>query len=115
MYQRVKILFTIMLTMVKVHVIKYHKKPSPRPALASGSTLNGRLPRLHRALWSPHNIPHYERLMRRPHPLLPRYELSSEMGPKSHTTITASTKGARPAYVSGSFSSVNFAMLRSCD
>ncbi|GBN00326.1 hypothetical protein AVEN_112691-1, partial [Araneus ventricosus] len=36
-------------------------------------------------------------------------------GPKSHTTITASTKGARPAYVSGSFSSVNFAMLRSCD
>ncbi|GBM98529.1 hypothetical protein AVEN_53821-1 [Araneus ventricosus] len=85
--------------MVNDHVIKYHKKTSPLPALAPGSTLNEhrvyiRPPRLHRALWSPHNSPHYERLMRRP-PILPGYDPSSEVGPKSHTTITASTKGAR--------------------
>ncbi|GBL73271.1 hypothetical protein AVEN_159316-1 [Araneus ventricosus] len=29
-----------------------HKKPSPRPALASGSTLNDQPPRLHRSLWA---------------------------------------------------------------
>ncbi|GBL90643.1 hypothetical protein AVEN_219312-1 [Araneus ventricosus] len=83
-----------MLTMVKGHVIKYHKKPSPHPFLAPGSSLNARLPRLHRALWSPHNIPHYERVMRRP-PILPGYDPTSEMDPKNHITITASTKGAR--------------------
>ncbi|GBO11626.1 hypothetical protein AVEN_237823-1 [Araneus ventricosus] len=55
-----------MLTMVKDPVIKCHKKSSHRPALAPGSTLNDRQPRLHRALWSPHNSPHYERFMRRP-------------------------------------------------
>ncbi|GBM80350.1 hypothetical protein AVEN_171869-1 [Araneus ventricosus] len=43
-----------------------HKKLSPRPALASGSTVNDRPPRLHRALWPPHKYPHHERLMRRP-------------------------------------------------
>ncbi|GBN23039.1 hypothetical protein AVEN_269319-1 [Araneus ventricosus] len=93
MYQRVQFLFTIMLTMVKVHAIKYHKKPSPRPAFAPGSTLNGRLPRLHRALWSPHNSPITSGSCVDP-PFLPGYDLSSEMGPKSHTTITASTKGS---------------------
>ncbi|GBM19338.1 hypothetical protein AVEN_195978-1 [Araneus ventricosus] len=78
MYQREQILFTIMLTMVKSHVIKYHKKPSSHPFLAPGSSshlflapLNDRPPRLLRALWSPHNSSHYE-----------------------HTTITVSTKGA---------------------
>ncbi|GBM17998.1 hypothetical protein AVEN_238394-1 [Araneus ventricosus] len=90
MYQRERILFTIMFTMVKDHVIKYHKKTSPSPV----STLNDQPPRLHRALWSPYNSPHYERLMRRP-PILPGYDPSSEVGPKSHSTITASTKGAR--------------------
>ncbi|GBL72731.1 hypothetical protein AVEN_127964-1 [Araneus ventricosus] len=58
-------------------------KPSPRSALSSGSTLNDRPPRLHKALWHPHNSPHYERLMR----LHPGYDPSSEMSPKSHTTI----------------------------
>ncbi|GBO17538.1 hypothetical protein AVEN_219698-1 [Araneus ventricosus] len=94
MYQREQILFTIMLTMIKDHVIKYHKKTSPLPALAPWSTLNDWPPRLHRALWSPHNSPHHERLIRRP-PILPGYDPSSEMGPKSHTTITVSTKAAR--------------------
>ncbi|GBL85646.1 hypothetical protein AVEN_76774-1 [Araneus ventricosus] len=51
--------------MVKGHVIKYHKKTSPRPDLAPGSTLNDRPP-----MWSPHNSPHYERLVRRPPILL---------------------------------------------
>ncbi|GBN62507.1 hypothetical protein AVEN_163860-1 [Araneus ventricosus] len=94
MYQREQILFTIMLTMVKDHMIKYHKKTSPRSALAPGSTLNDRLPRLHRALWFPHSSSHYERLMRRP-PISPGYDPSSEMDPKSHTTITVSKKRAR--------------------
>ncbi|GBN11905.1 hypothetical protein AVEN_263871-1 [Araneus ventricosus] len=80
--------------MVKDYVIKYHQKTSSRPALAHGSTLNDRPPRLYWALWSPHNIPHYKRLMGRP-PILPGYDPSSEVDPKSHTTITASTKGAR--------------------
>ncbi|GBM31388.1 hypothetical protein AVEN_99606-1 [Araneus ventricosus] len=40
MYQREQILFAIMLTMVKVHVIKYHKKTSPRPGLEPGFILN---------------------------------------------------------------------------
>ncbi|GBO26721.1 hypothetical protein AVEN_238191-1 [Araneus ventricosus] len=83
-----------MLTMVKVHVIKYHKKTSPCPALVPGSTLNDRPPRLHRALWSLHNSPHHERHIRRS-PILPGYDPSSEMGPKSHITITVFTKGAR--------------------
>ncbi|GBL85948.1 hypothetical protein AVEN_174871-1 [Araneus ventricosus] len=79
MYQREQILFTIMLTMAKEdYMIKYHKKTSPRPSLAPGSTLNDRPPRLHWALWSPHNSPNYERYYS-----------------KRHTTITVSTKGAR--------------------
>ncbi|GBM37403.1 hypothetical protein AVEN_28353-1 [Araneus ventricosus] len=82
-----------MLTMIKGHVIKYHKKPSPHPSLAPGSILNERPQRLHPALWSPHNSSHYERLMRRPL-ILPGYDPSSEMGNKSHTTITVPTKGA---------------------
>ncbi|GBM16463.1 hypothetical protein AVEN_94949-1 [Araneus ventricosus] len=65
MYQREQILFAIMLTMVKDHVIKYHKKPSPRLALAPVFPLNDWPPRLHRPLWSPHNSPHYKQLMRR--------------------------------------------------
>ncbi|GBM77049.1 hypothetical protein AVEN_79060-1 [Araneus ventricosus] len=113
MYQREQILFTIMLTMVKGHVIKYHKKPPPHPSLVPGSTLNDRPPRL-RALRPPHNSSHYERLIRRP-PILSGFDPSSEMGPKSHTTITVSTKERVLAYLCGSFSSVNFAMPGSCD
>ncbi|GBM60989.1 hypothetical protein AVEN_199791-1 [Araneus ventricosus] len=80
--------------MVKDHVIKYYKETSHRPSLAPGSTLNDRPPRLHRAQWAPHNSPHYERLMRRP-PILPGYGPSSDIGPKSHTTLTVYTNGAR--------------------
>ncbi|GBL96389.1 hypothetical protein AVEN_43710-1 [Araneus ventricosus] len=83
-----------------------NRKQASFPALASGSTLNDRLPRLHRVLWPLHNSPHYERLMRRP-PVLPGYDPSSEMGPKSHTTITAPTREARTRLLSGGFSSVN--------
>ncbi|GBM94746.1 hypothetical protein AVEN_66040-1 [Araneus ventricosus] len=68
--------------------VEYHKKPSTRPALAPGFTLNDRPPRLHWALWSPRNSPHYKRLMRRLS-ILPGYDPSSEIDPKSHT------KGAR--------------------
>ncbi|GBM70784.1 hypothetical protein AVEN_127332-1 [Araneus ventricosus] len=46
--------------MVKDHVIKYHKKPSPRLALAPGFPLNDWPPRLHRALRSTHNSPHLQ-------------------------------------------------------
>ncbi|GBO30659.1 hypothetical protein AVEN_252713-1 [Araneus ventricosus] len=80
--------------MVKDYMIQYHKKTSPRTALARGSTLNDRLPRRHRALWFPHSSCHYERLMRR-RPISPGYDPSSEMGPKGHITITVSKKGAR--------------------
>ncbi|GBO03319.1 hypothetical protein AVEN_42486-1 [Araneus ventricosus] len=82
-HHNLAILFTIM---VKYHVIKYHKKPSPRPALGPRPTLNDRPPRLHRALGPPHNSPHYELLMRRP---------VIGLGSKCHTTITVSTKGGR--------------------
>ncbi|GBL98045.1 hypothetical protein AVEN_107690-1, partial [Araneus ventricosus] len=47
-----------------------------RPAAATDS----------RALWFLHNSPHYERLMQHP-PVLPGYDPSLEVGPKSHTTI----------------------------
>ncbi|GBM21422.1 hypothetical protein AVEN_147904-1 [Araneus ventricosus] len=80
--------------MVKDHAIKYHKKLSSRPALAPGSTLNDRPPRLHRALWSLHNSPP----LRAAHvTTLPFYGVRPVIGdgPKSHTTITISSKGAR--------------------
>ncbi|GBN48164.1 hypothetical protein AVEN_222054-1 [Araneus ventricosus] len=93
MYQREQVLFTIMLPMVKGHVIKYHKKPSPHPSLAPESTLNDRPPRLHRTLWSPHNNPITSGSCDDP-PILQGHDPSSEMGAKSHTTITVSTKGA---------------------
>ncbi|GBM64635.1 hypothetical protein AVEN_91706-1 [Araneus ventricosus] len=89
MYQREQILLTIMSTMVNGHVIKYHKKPSPRPSLAPESTLNDRPPRLHRALWSPITSGTCDDT-----PILPGYDPSSEIGLKHHTTITVSTKGA---------------------
>ncbi|GBN44382.1 hypothetical protein AVEN_193323-1, partial [Araneus ventricosus] len=38
------------------------------------------------ALWFLHNSPHYERLMQQT-PVLPGYDPSSEVGPKSLTTI----------------------------
>ncbi|GBM41447.1 hypothetical protein AVEN_130919-1 [Araneus ventricosus] len=114
MYQREQILFTIMLTMIKDHVIKYHRKSSPLPALPPGSTVNDRPPRLHRTLWSPHNSPHYERLMRRP-TILPGYDPSSEMGLRATPPLLYPPREREPAYLSCSFSSVNFAMLEACD
>ncbi|GBN80691.1 hypothetical protein AVEN_98463-1 [Araneus ventricosus] len=42
----------------------------------------------------PHNSPHYQGFMRRP-TVIPGYYPSSEMGPKSHTTITTPSEEAR--------------------
>ncbi|GBM14219.1 hypothetical protein AVEN_167305-1 [Araneus ventricosus] len=114
MYQREQILFTIMLTMVKDHVIKYLKKTSHRPALEPGSTLNGRPPRFHRALWSPHNSPHYERLMRRP-PFYRGTTRHQRWTLRATPPLLYPPREREPAYLSDSFSSVNFAMLGSCD
>ncbi|GBO22081.1 hypothetical protein AVEN_2152-1 [Araneus ventricosus] len=51
--------------------------------------MEDRPPRQHsQALRFLHYSPHYERLMQQP-PGLPGYDLSSEMSPKSHTTIIA--------------------------
>ncbi|GBN67599.1 hypothetical protein AVEN_105653-1 [Araneus ventricosus] len=44
-----------------VHVLRITNKPSPRPALASGSNFNDRPLRLHRALWHPR----YQRRLRK--------------------------------------------------
>ncbi|GBN21488.1 hypothetical protein AVEN_36767-1 [Araneus ventricosus] len=73
-------------------LLVYHnrKKPSPRPALTTGSTLNDRQPRLHRALCSPHNNSHYQHPLPTT-PVLLGYDPSSEMDPKSHTTIAIPT------------------------
>ncbi|GBM47517.1 hypothetical protein AVEN_211137-1 [Araneus ventricosus] len=46
------------------------------------------------ALWPTHNSPHHERLMRQS-PVLPGYDLSAEMGLKSHTIISIPTGEAR--------------------
>ncbi|GBM60463.1 hypothetical protein AVEN_117974-1 [Araneus ventricosus] len=110
MYQNEQILFTIMLTMVKGHVIKYHRKPPPLPALPPGSTVNDRPPRLHRTLWSPHNSPHYERLA-----ILTGYDPSSEMGLRATPPLLYPPRERQPAYLSGSFSSEDLAMLGACD
>ncbi|GBL94320.1 hypothetical protein AVEN_16834-1 [Araneus ventricosus] len=56
--------------------------------------MNARPPRLHLALWLPHNSPHHERLIRPP-PVLTAHYPSSEMSPKSHTTTTVPTREAR--------------------
>ncbi|GBM98125.1 hypothetical protein AVEN_229768-1 [Araneus ventricosus] len=81
--------------------------------MAPGSTLNDRPPRLHRALWSPITSGSCD-----DPPILPFDDPSSEIGPKSHTTtITVFAKASEfvLANLCGSFSSVNFAMLGSCD
>ncbi|GBN88986.1 hypothetical protein AVEN_173424-1 [Araneus ventricosus] len=60
--------------------------------------MKDRPPRQHsQELRPPHHNSHYEQLMRRPPPapVLPRYDLSSEMGPKSHTTIIVPIREAR--------------------
>ncbi|GBM30224.1 hypothetical protein AVEN_10968-1 [Araneus ventricosus] len=53
---------------------------------------------------------HYKRLMRRS-PVLPGYDPSSEMGPKSHNTITIPTiiilQKLEPVFLSSCFSPVN--------
>ncbi|GBO36350.1 hypothetical protein AVEN_102502-1 [Araneus ventricosus] len=56
---------------------------------------------------APHYNPHYERFMRRPPTttVLPGYDLSSEMGPKSHTTIIVPLGRRESAYLYGSLSS----------
>ncbi|GBN34060.1 hypothetical protein AVEN_142670-1 [Araneus ventricosus] len=98
-----------MLTMAKDHVIKCHKKTSLRPTLAPGSTVNDWSLRLHQALWSPHNNPHYIRLMRR-HPILSGYARHRRWALR-----TTPPREREPAYLSGSFSSVDFSMLGSYD
>ncbi|GBL83986.1 hypothetical protein AVEN_100860-1 [Araneus ventricosus] len=42
-----------------------------------------------------------------PTPVLPRYDLASEMGPKSRTTIIVSSGYRESAYLYGSLSTVN--------
>ncbi|GBM78987.1 hypothetical protein AVEN_226346-1 [Araneus ventricosus] len=76
-----------------------HKPPrtSPRPALTSGSTMNDRPPRQHsQALRFLHYSPYYKRFMQQPL-VLPGYDLSSEMDPKSHTTIIVPSGWREPA------------------
>ncbi|GBM37459.1 hypothetical protein AVEN_263137-1 [Araneus ventricosus] len=64
-------------------------------------------PRQHsQALRFLHYSPHYERFMQQT-PVLPGYDLSSEMGPKSHTTIIVPSGWRETAYIYGSLSSVN--------
>ncbi|GBO26967.1 hypothetical protein AVEN_62964-1 [Araneus ventricosus] len=71
----------------------------PRPALASGSTMNDRPPRQHnQALRFLHYSPHYERLMQQDS-VLPGYNRSSEMGPKSHTAIIITSCWQEPAHL----------------
>ncbi|GBN55607.1 hypothetical protein AVEN_223864-1 [Araneus ventricosus] len=53
-----------------------------------------------------HYSPHYERLMQQS-PGIPGYGLSSEMGPKSHTTIIVPSGWRESAYLYGSLSSEN--------
>ncbi|GBM98992.1 hypothetical protein AVEN_45565-1 [Araneus ventricosus] len=101
--------------MVKDHAIKYHKKTSLRPALAPGSTSNDRPPRLHRALWSPHNSPHYERLMRCPPPLYRGTTRHRRGALRATPPLLYPQREREPACLSGSFSSVNFVMLGPCD
>ncbi|GBN98607.1 hypothetical protein AVEN_14863-1 [Araneus ventricosus] len=58
--------------------------------------MKDRPPRQHsQALRPPHYNPHKERFMLRPTPVLPGYDLSSEMGPKSHATIIVPIRMAR--------------------
>ncbi|GBM34853.1 hypothetical protein AVEN_208051-1 [Araneus ventricosus] len=78
-------------------------KNYPVPARTTRGFVNNRPPRQNIG----HNSPHYERLMRRP-PVLPGYDQSSEMTPKSHTIITIPTREERgSAHLSSGFSSVN--------
>ncbi|GBN41968.1 hypothetical protein AVEN_197762-1 [Araneus ventricosus] len=56
--------------------LPWHSGLHERPAVAADNL----------ALWPPHNSHLYEWFMRRP-PVLPGYDLSSEIGPKSNTTI----------------------------
>ncbi|GBL73057.1 hypothetical protein AVEN_128218-1 [Araneus ventricosus] len=57
------------------------------------------------ALWFLHNSPHYERLMQQH--VLSGYDMPSEIGPNSHTTIIVPSGRREPAYIYDSFSSVN--------
>ncbi|GBM67390.1 hypothetical protein AVEN_233575-1 [Araneus ventricosus] len=61
--------------------------------------MKDRSPRQHsQALWLLHNSLHYERLMQQP-PVLPGYDLSWEMGTKSHTTIIVPSGWREPALI----------------
>ncbi|GBM32064.1 hypothetical protein AVEN_150057-1, partial [Araneus ventricosus] len=55
---------------------------SPRPALASGFTMKDRPPRQHRQALRFNSLPPL-RVARQQPPVLPGYDLSSEMGPES--------------------------------
>ncbi|GBM67289.1 hypothetical protein AVEN_201219-1 [Araneus ventricosus] len=96
--------------MVKGHLIKYHKKPSPQPSLAPGSTLNDQPPRLHRALCSPitsgscNDPPFYRGTTRHR-----RWAL------RATPPLLYPPRERVLANLCGSFSPVNFAMLGSCD
>ncbi|GBL77000.1 hypothetical protein AVEN_12658-1 [Araneus ventricosus] len=69
--------------------------------------MNDRPPREHsQALRFLHYSPHYERPMQQP-PVLPGYDLSSEMGPEGHTTIIVPSGWREPAYLHGSLLSVD--------
>ncbi|GBN61894.1 hypothetical protein AVEN_24501-1 [Araneus ventricosus] len=69
--------------------------------------IKDRPPRQHsQALLSLHYSPHYERLMQQL-PGQPGYDLPSETGPKSHTTIIVPSDWRELACLYGSLSSVN--------
>ncbi|GBN82305.1 hypothetical protein AVEN_146909-1 [Araneus ventricosus] len=103
-----------MLPMVKGHVIKYHKKPSPHPSLAPESTLNDRPPRLHRTLWSPHNNPITSGSCDDP-PFYRGTTLHRRWALRATPPLLYPPRERVLANLCGSFSSVNFAMLGSCD
>ncbi|GBM32990.1 hypothetical protein AVEN_263485-1 [Araneus ventricosus] len=103
-----------MLTMVKDHVIKYYKKISPRPVLAPGSTLTtGRRdfighcdPRIIAPITSGScdDPPFYQRTSRHR-----RWDV------RVTPPLLYLPREREPAYLSGIFSSVYFAMPGSCD
>ncbi|GBM50377.1 hypothetical protein AVEN_128999-1 [Araneus ventricosus] len=53
-----------------------------------------------------HYSPHYKRLIQKP-TVLPGYERTSEMVPKTHTTIIVPSDWRESTYLYGSLSSVN--------
>ncbi|GBO41310.1 hypothetical protein AVEN_265215-1 [Araneus ventricosus] len=74
---------------------QHNHKEKPLPCLAIQSLLKYRPPRKKiPALRPTQNSPHYKQPIRRSS-FLQEYDQSSEMGPKSHTTITISNREPR--------------------